>query len=114
MYLIWNKQTDGRWFLTLFVETGRVKDAEGRQLKTALRKIAEKFTNIEFRLTTNQNVILTNVSETERSRHQFIAGANTALRPKSKPACCMRRRWRARRCRPAAWRSLNPNACCPA
>jgi len=62
----WNKQADGRWFLTLFVETGRVKDVEGRRLKTALREVAGKFSNIEFRLTTNQNLILANVSETDR------------------------------------------------
>jgi len=63
----WNKQTDGRWFLTLFVETGRVKDVEGRRLKTALRQVAEKFPHLEFRLTTNQNVILANIPEADRA-----------------------------------------------
>lgn len=63
----WNKQTDGRWFLTLFVETGRVKDVEGHRLKTALRQVAEKFPQLEFRLTTNQNVILANVPESDRA-----------------------------------------------
>ena len=63
----WHKQTDGRWFLTLYVETGRVKDVEGHTLKTALRKVAEKFPNIEVRLTTNQNVILANVVEADRA-----------------------------------------------
>lgn len=63
----WNKQVDGRWFLGLFVETGRVKDVPGHTLKTALRRVAEKFPSIEFRLTTNQNVILTNISEVDRA-----------------------------------------------
>ncbi len=63
----WHKQTDGRWFLTLFVETGRVKDVEGRRLKTALRKVAENFPHIEFRLTTNQNVILANINESDKA-----------------------------------------------
>jgi sulfite reductase (NADPH) hemoprotein beta-component len=63
----WNKQTDGRWFLTLFVETGRVKDVEGHRLKTALRQVAEKFPQLEFRLTTNQNIILANVPESDRA-----------------------------------------------
>jgi sulfite reductase (NADPH) hemoprotein beta-component len=63
----WNKQTDGRWFLTLFVETGRVKDAEGQRMKTALRLVAEKFPHLEFRLTTNQNIILANVPENDRA-----------------------------------------------
>lgn len=63
----WQKQVDGRWFLGLFVETGRVKDVAGRELKTALRKVAEQFTRIEFRLTTNQNVILANVLEADKA-----------------------------------------------
>ena len=39
----WHQAVDGKWFLTIFVETGRVKDMEGRRLKTALRQFAEKF-----------------------------------------------------------------------
>jgi len=58
----WNKAVDGKWFFTLFVETGRVK---GKQ-KIALRQIAENFPGIEFRLTTNQNVILANVTDTDK------------------------------------------------
>jgi sulfite reductase (NADPH) hemoprotein beta-component len=69
----WHKQTDGRWFLTLFVETGRVKDVEGHQMKTALRRVAEKFPHLGFHLTTNQNIILTNVPESDR------AGVNALL-----------------------------------
>jgi sulfite reductase (NADPH) hemoprotein beta-component len=62
----WHRQTDGRWFLTLFVETGRVKDADHYRLKTALRQIAEKFGDIEFHLSPNQNIILTNVSDADQ------------------------------------------------
>ncbi len=58
----WNKAADGKWFFTLFVETGRVKDAQ----KIALRQIAEKFPKIEFRLTANQNVILANANHDEK------------------------------------------------
>jgi sulfite reductase (NADPH) hemoprotein beta-component len=63
----WNKAVDGSLFLGLFVETGRVKDVEGRQLKTALRQVAAKFPNIEFRLSANQNLILANVPEADKS-----------------------------------------------
>jgi sulfite reductase (NADPH) hemoprotein beta-component len=59
----WNKAADGKWFFTLFVETGRVKDAQ----KIALREIAEQFPNIEFRLSANQNMILANVAESEKA-----------------------------------------------
>ncbi len=58
----WNQAFDGKWFFTLFVETGRVKGAQ----KTALRQIAETFPGIEFRLTTNQNVILANVTDADK------------------------------------------------
>ena len=64
----WHKQVDGRWFLGLFVETGRVKDTEGHKMKTALRLVAEKFGNVEFRLSANQNVILANVAEADKDR----------------------------------------------
>ncbi|MFA6544168.1 MAG: NADPH-dependent assimilatory sulfite reductase hemoprotein subunit [Limisphaerales bacterium] len=63
----WHKAVDGTNFLTLFVETGRVKDVEGRRQKTALRLIAEKFGTIEFRLTGNQNVILANVGDADKA-----------------------------------------------
>lgn len=65
----WRKAVDGSWFLGLFVESGRVKGAQ----KTALRAVADKFPNIEFRLTANQNVILANVRDADK------AGINAVL-----------------------------------
>ena len=59
----WRKAVDGSWFLGLFVETGRVKDAQ----KVALRQIADRYQQIEFRLSANQNVILANVPETDKA-----------------------------------------------
>ncbi|HEU6448397.1 MAG TPA: NADPH-dependent assimilatory sulfite reductase hemoprotein subunit [Verrucomicrobiae bacterium] len=58
----WHKSTDGKNFFTLFVDTGRVKDAK----KIALREIAEKFPHLEFRLTTNQNIILANANHEDK------------------------------------------------
>jgi sulfite reductase (NADPH) hemoprotein beta-component len=57
----WKKGTDNKWHLTYFVEGGRVKDTETSQLKAALREIAT-FTDGNFILTGNQNVILSGVS----------------------------------------------------
>jgi sulfite reductase (NADPH) hemoprotein beta-component len=62
----WHRAVDGCLFLTLFVETGRIKDVPGRTQKTALRQIAEQFPQIEFRLSANQNVILANVPAADR------------------------------------------------
>jgi len=58
----WHKAVDGSWFLGLFVNMGRVKDAQ----KTALRQVAEQFPGVEFRLTANQNVLLAKVSEADK------------------------------------------------
>ena len=63
----WHQALDGTHFLTIFVETGRIKDAGNTRQKTALRRIAEQFANIEFRLTANQNVILANVSAADKT-----------------------------------------------
>jgi sulfite reductase (NADPH) hemoprotein beta-component len=62
----WTKQSDGKWFLGLFIETGRVKDAGDYKLKTALRIIAEKYSPT-FRLTATQNLILSDIKEADKA-----------------------------------------------
>lgn len=61
----WRKQVDGNWFLGLFIENGRIKDADTWKAKTALRKVADQFA-IEFRLTAGQNVVLANVKPADK------------------------------------------------
>lgn len=61
----WHQQADGNYFLGLFVENGRVRDAEGYQLKTGLRRVIEKF-QPEVRLTASQNLLLVNVRPEQR------------------------------------------------
>jgi len=61
----WHRQTDGRWFLGLYVETGRIRDTAQRQLKTALRRIVSTFLP-EIRLTPSQNLLLTGVSAKQK------------------------------------------------
>jgi sulfite reductase (NADPH) hemoprotein beta-component len=56
----WHRQSDGRSFLGLYVEAGRVKDTPTRQLKTALRRVVEKH-RVEVRLTPSQNLLLAHV-----------------------------------------------------
>lgn len=56
----WHRQSDGQWFLGLYVETGRIKDTPQRQLKTALRRIVARF-RPEVRLTPSQNLLLAGV-----------------------------------------------------
>ncbi|HEU0000332.1 MAG TPA: NADPH-dependent assimilatory sulfite reductase hemoprotein subunit [Ktedonobacteraceae bacterium] len=65
-HLGWHKQEDGRWFVGLFVENGRIKDVAGVQMRSGLRHaIAEFRPNI--RLTPGQNILLTDLDETQRA-----------------------------------------------
>ena len=61
----WNRQLDGRNFLGLFVEMGRIQDTPQVQMKTALRRVVEKF-RPEVRLTAAQNLLLVNVSDADK------------------------------------------------
>ncbi|HEY0865524.1 MAG TPA: NADPH-dependent assimilatory sulfite reductase hemoprotein subunit [Lacunisphaera sp.] len=72
----WHRAVDGSHFLTLFVETGRIKDVPGHTLKTALRQVAEQFPHLEFRLSANQNVILANVPATDRAGISALLAAH--------------------------------------
>jgi sulfite reductase (NADPH) hemoprotein beta-component len=58
----WQQQTDGRWYLCLFVLTGRIKNDGDYRLKTGIRAVVDKF-QCEVRLTPSQNIILANITE---------------------------------------------------
>jgi sulfite reductase (NADPH) hemoprotein beta-component len=60
----WLRGHDGRWHLTLRIESGRVVDAPGRPFLTGLEKIAAIHQG-DFRLTANQNLIVANVPASE-------------------------------------------------
>ncbi len=64
-HLGWHDQGDGRWFLGLPVENGRVKDQNGLQLKTALRAILRDLVPT-VRLTAQQNILLCDINEKDR------------------------------------------------
>ncbi len=55
-FLGWNEQGDGKLFLGISIDNGRIKDEGDLQLKTALREIVEQY-NLPIRLTPNHNVI---------------------------------------------------------
>lgn len=63
----WVQGAGGRWHLTLYVESGRVKDRPDFPQMTGLRAIAAVLEG-EFRLTANQNVILANVPDAQRAQ----------------------------------------------
>ncbi|RUR86637.1 sulfite reductase, ferredoxin dependent [Chlorogloeopsis fritschii PCC 9212] len=56
-FLGWNEQGDGKLFLGISIDNGRIKDEGNFQLKTALREIVEQY-NLPIRLTGNHDAIL--------------------------------------------------------
>jgi sulfite reductase (NADPH) hemoprotein beta-component len=61
----WHQQFNGKQFLGLYINAGRIKDEPGYALKTALREIVEKF-QPEVRLSPSQNLILADVPAEQR------------------------------------------------
>jgi sulfite reductase (ferredoxin) len=65
-FLGWHEQGDGKLFLGISVENGRVKDEGGFQLKTALKTIVEKF-SLPMLLTPHQNVLFYDIQPENRA-----------------------------------------------
>lgn len=64
-HLGWHEQGDGRWFLGLYVENGRIKDSDQASLRTGLRAIIDEF-RPGIHLTPQQNILLTDISAEQR------------------------------------------------
>jgi len=57
----WHRQSNGNYFLGLFVENGRILDNGEYRLKSGLRQVVEQF-RPEVRLTPSQNLLLVNIA----------------------------------------------------
>lgn len=66
-HLGWHKQIDDRWYIGLYIENGRICDQNGRRIKSGLKEIVEK-TKPDIRLTPQQNIILANIKEEDKSK----------------------------------------------
>ena len=77
----WQKGTNDKWFYTLFIEHGKVKDKGSYKLKTALREIAHIHTG-DFRLTGNQNLILANVETKDKDKIESILKSHGVIHEK--------------------------------
>ncbi|HEV2579574.1 MAG TPA: NADPH-dependent assimilatory sulfite reductase hemoprotein subunit [Ktedonobacteraceae bacterium] len=65
-HLGWHRQGDGRWFLGLHIDNGRIADTAARSLRTGLRQAIEQF-RPGIRLTGQQNILLTDLTEAQRA-----------------------------------------------
>lgn len=70
-YLGWNEQGDGKLFLGISIENGRIKDEGMFRLKTALREITKEFA-LPMRLTANHNLIVYEIEPSQQLAIQQI------------------------------------------
>ncbi|MBW4595881.1 MAG: sulfite reductase, ferredoxin dependent [Brasilonema angustatum HA4187-MV1] len=77
-FLGWNEQGDGKLFLGISIDNGRVKDEGDFQLKTALRKIVEKY-NLPIRLTPHQNLVLYDIEPKNKQAIQKILSSHGVI-----------------------------------
>ena len=62
----WHPQGDGKWFLGINIENGRIKDEGDLRIKTGLRAVLSKY-KMESRLTPLQAVILCDIAEGDKA-----------------------------------------------
>lgn len=70
-FLGWHEQGDGKLFLGISVENGRVKDEGTFQLRTALREIVQQF-DLPIRLTPHHNIIFCDIEPEKRQAIEQI------------------------------------------
>jgi len=70
-FLGWQEQGDGKLFLGISVENGRIKDEGSLQLRTALREIVQQFA-LPIRLTPHHNVIFYDIEPAQQQAIQQI------------------------------------------
>jgi sulfite reductase (ferredoxin) len=88
-FLGWNEQGDGKLFVGISIDNGRVKDAGDFQLKTGLRKIVEQF-NLPIRLTPNQNLLFYDIDPGDQPLIQEILDAHGIVADPSQIASLVR------------------------
>jgi sulfite reductase (ferredoxin) len=67
----WHEQGDGKLFLGINIETGRIKDEGDLRIKSGLRAILEKY-GMRTRLTPLQSVILCDIEPAERKTVELM------------------------------------------
>lgn len=68
-HLGWHEANDGSLFVGIHIPGGRIKDFEGGQWRTGLRKIVERF-GVNLRLTAKQDIVLTDIKPADRDAIQ--------------------------------------------
>jgi sulfite reductase (ferredoxin) len=74
-HLGWNQQHDGRWFLGLWIENGRIADRDDMQRRTAFRELVARF-RPDVRLTAQQNILFGGFQADERAAVEDLLRAH--------------------------------------
>lgn len=89
----WVKGSNKQWHFTLFIQNGRILDTDEFPLMTGLREIAKVHTG-DFRLSPNQNLIISNVTEAKKDdiislldHYKITDGAQHTALKRSSMAC---------------------------
>jgi len=82
----WIQGNTGKWYYTMFIQNGRIKDLPDYPLRTGLRELA-KILKGDFRFTANQNLIIANVDTQDKAtvdellaKYKIANKRHTALR----------------------------------
>jgi len=78
-HLGWHPQGDGRFFLGVHVENGRVQDDERSKTKSAFRLVAERF-RPGVRITPQQSILFTDIAGADRAALDAVL-ADHGIRP---------------------------------
>ncbi|VVM04924.1 hypothetical protein MAMC_00303, partial [Methylacidimicrobium cyclopophantes] len=77
----WHEQGDGKFFLGLCIENGRILDRPERRLRQALRAVATEF-GFPIRLTANGNLFLANIPRERKVQlGELLAGYGVSSAP---------------------------------
>lgn len=78
----WHAQGDGKWFLGLSVENGRIKDEGSLRLRSGLRKIVERFNPI-VRVSAQQDLLLGSIAAADRPAIDSLLNEHGIERPEN-------------------------------
>jgi sulfite reductase (ferredoxin) len=80
-FLGWQEQGDGKLFLGISIENGRVHDTATLKLRSALKEIIEKF-QLPMRLTPHQNALIYDIDPSQRREiDRILTAANVVTDP---------------------------------
>jgi len=93
LHLGWHPQADGKWFLGVSVENGRVKDDGSMRLRSGVRQVVEQL-GANVRLTGQQDLLLCDIDTAQRGRvdnilaeHGISRAENLSMVQKWSMAC---------------------------